>query len=333
MRKDKTRNRFLISVVFSFYNEEAVLPELIKRLRDVFRKKIKCRYELIFVNDASTDNSLNILKREVNRGHDIKVVNMSKNFGNTVCVFAGFRYSQGDAVVYMDTDLQDPPELIPRLVKAWQEGAEVVNTVRLSRAGESAVKLWTTILGYKILRYVANVNLTINAGDFKLLSRRIIDELLKLREDRPYLRGLISWIGFNQTQIFYHREARFAGKTKFPVFSGKVISNFIDSALIAFSDVPLKMSLIVGFMVSLGAFLYLAMIFVMKFMKLSLPGWSAIMATMLLLGGVQLLTIGILGLYVNAIYRQSRNRPSYIVKDLIGFRRSDLSLREKDRIV
>ena len=307
-----------ISVVLSFFNEAENIPELVRRLRAVLPPD---RHELIFVNDASTDRSLNLLK-ELAAGHDdIRVVNMSRNFGVSVCVMAGFRHAKGDAVIYMDADLQDPPELIPTMVEAWQKDpeADVVFTTRRTRAGEGALKLAITKLGYRILHAVSDIELVPNSGDFKLLSRRAVNEVLKLAEQKPFVRGLVTWVGFKQVQVFYDRDARYGGETHFPVLGWKVINNFLESALISFSDVPLKIALVLGFLVSTGAFLWLIGVFVMKFLGYTLGGWAAIMATMLVLGGVQLLTIGVLGLYINAIYRETRQRPHYIVKDTFGF--------------
>ncbi len=313
-----------VSVVISFFNEEEVLEELVSRLRKVFRDDLKdviSNYDLILVNDVSTDRSLEILMKLAQNERDIKIINMSRNFGVSPCVLAGMEYSSGDAVIYMDADLQDPPEVIPEMVKTWLDGekVEVVHTKRLSRAGESKIKLLITKLGYSILAKVSNIKLQPEVGDFKLLSRRVVNELVRLKEKKPFTRGLVNWIGFNQTTIYYHREERFAGDTKFPVISWKVVNNFLDSALISFSDVPLKLTLLLGFLVAFGSFGYLVIIFVMKYFGWSLPGWSAIMATMLMLGGIQLFTIGMLGLYINAIFLESKNRPNYILESTYGF--------------
>lgn len=310
----------LVSVVFSFYNEEDNIPELVRRVRGALRPVVGREYEMIFVNDRSTDNSLKLLKAEADQEHDVKIVNMSRNFGVSVCALAGMRYAQGDAVVYMDADLQDPPELIPTLLEtSKREAADVVHTVRTRREGENRVKLFVTKIGYRILRKLANIHLPENAGDFKLLSRRAVDHLLALQEKQPFVRGLVVWIGFKQAQVHYVRESRFKGDTKFPVFGYKVISNFLGSALISFSDVPLKVSLVVGFFIAFGAFVYLVIVVLMKLMGYNLPGWSAIMVTMLMLGGIQLITIGMLGLYINAIYLESKKRPNYIVESGYGF--------------
>lgn len=312
-----------ISVVFSFFNEEDVLEELIARCRKVFREDLRDvvdDYELIFVNDVSTDRSLEILLAHAKGNKDIKIVNMSRNFGVSPCVLAGMHYATGDAVVYMDADLQDPPEEIVRMVKAWrEEKADVVHTRRLSRAGESRLKMFVTRIGYAILANVSHIELQPEVGDFKLLSRRAVRELIRLKEKKPFTRGLVNWIGFKQVTIEYHREERFAGDTKFPVLGWKVISNFLDSALISFSDMPLKVSLIVGFFVSFCAFFYLLAVLAMKFLGMSLPGWTALMATILLLGGFQLFTIGMLGLYIGAIHNETKNRPNFIVESTHGF--------------
>lgn len=313
-----------ISLIFSFFNEEDVLEELVDRVRQVCRNDLNGRlldYEMIFVNDRSTDGSLALLQRLAENYNDIRIINMSRNFGISPCVFAGFEYSSGDAVIYMDADLQDPPEVIRQLVDLWLQNPEidVIHTKRTSRAGESRIKLFITKIGYAILHKVSNIAIQPEVGDFKLLSRRAVNQLIRFKEHRPFTRGLVNWIGFNQTTITYHREERFAGETKFPVFSWRVISNFLDSALISFSDVPLKVSLLLGFLVSFGAFGYLCIIFLMKFMHWSIPGWAAIMATMLLLGGIQLFTIGMLGLYINAIFIEAKKRPNYIIESTFGF--------------
>ena len=323
--KSKGEMPFL-SVVISFYNEEIALPELLRRLRAVLRDELTKRaivgYELVFVNDRSTDNSERMLRREISEAGDIVLINMSRNFGNSECIFAGMRYAQGDLVVYMDADLQDPPEVIPELITAWQNDpeAEVVYTTRLNRAGEHPLKLLITKWGYRFVNAIADVNLPIDSGDFKLLSRRAVNHLLQIEESRPYVRGLVSWIGFKQIPVFYNREPRFDGRraTKYPVLSRRVISGYLDRALISFSDVPLKFSLLLGFMISLLAGLYLCVVVFQKYMGWYEPGWPAIMATMLLIGGVQLTVLGVIGLYINTIFLEVKRRPNYIIDTVVG---------------
>jgi dolichol-phosphate mannosyltransferase len=285
------------------------------------RDKKIAGYELIFVNDRSTDGSERLLRHEIEEHGDIVLINMSRNFGNSECVFAGMRHSQGDAVIYMDADLQDPPEVIPELLAAWQADSEVevVYTTRLSRAGEHPLKLLITRWGYRLINMISEVDLPVDSGDFKLLSRRAVQHLLQIEENRPYTRGLVTWIGFKQVPVFYHREPRFDGRvaTKYPVLSRRVISGFLDRALISFSDVPLKFSLLIGFVMSFLAGIYLCVVLFQKYMGWYEPGWPAIMATMLLIGGAQFIVLGVIGLYVNIIFLEVKRRPNYIIDSIV----------------
>lgn len=324
-----------LSIVLSFRNEEEVIPELIRRLREVLKKEcakqVIKEYELIFVNDASIDHSLELLMNAAKSSNDIKIINMSRTFGSAPCILAGMKFSTGDAVIYMDADLQDPPELIPKMLRAWKEkNADVIHTVRISRAGESFVKLCITKIGYFILKKISNIDIQNEAGDFKLLSRRAVNYLIQIKEKNPFMRGLVVWLGFKQVNVPYRREARFAGKTKVPIFSYKVINNFLDSALISFSDVPLKLVSAIGFLVSFGSFLFLIYVIIEKFLGHNIPGWSAIMVTLLFLGGLQLLAIGVLGLYINSIFLETKNRPNFIIESTCGFDNESLN-RKKPR--
>jgi glycosyltransferase involved in cell wall biosynthesis len=313
-----------LSIVLSFYNEAAVIPELLRRLRVVLKNETASGsiggYELIFVNDRSTDDSEKILRQEIDAGGDVVLVNMSRNFGNSECYFAGMRVAKGDAIVYMDADLQDPPELIPELIAAWRSDreVEVVYTTRLSRAGEPLSKLLITKFGYRLINAISEVNLPVDSGDFKLLTRRAVEYLLQVEEQRPYLRGLVSWIGFKQAQVFYHRQGRFDGRkqTKFKFLGPRMVSSWL-RALIPFSDVPLKISLFVGFFMSCFSALYLCVVLLQKLMGWYAPGWPAIMATMLLLGGFQFMVLGMVGLYVNTIFLEVKGRPNYIVDTIV----------------
>lgn len=313
-----------ISVILSFYNESAILPELLKRLRTVFSNLIRERaidsYELIFVNDYSTDNSEAILKEELSQG-DIVLINMTRNFGVSECVMAGMSQATGDAVIYMDADLQDPPEVIPKMIKAWQSESDigVVYTTRTRREGEHFLKLWITKFGYRLINSISEIELPVDSGDFKLLSRCVVDHLLELKEDKPYIRGLVSWVGYKQVQVYYDREARYDGRqnTKMPVFSKRVLYYWLDRALISFSDAPLKVMLLVGFLLSSISILYIVVVIVQKLMGLYVPGWPAIMSAVLLLGGTQMIMLGFIGLYIGAIFRETKNRPMYLIKEVI----------------
>ena len=324
-----SRHLCKVSVVLSFYNEETVIPELLSRMRAVFGSLIESKrirdYELVFVNDDSTDGSLKCLRKELDRG-DIVVVNMSRNFGVSECVMAGMGYSTGDAVIYMDADLQDPPEVIPMLIEAWQtdEEVEVVYTTRTRRDGEHWLKMLVTKLGYRFINSISEINLQIDSGDFKLLSRRAVDNILQLKEDKPYMRGLVSWIGFKQVQVLYERLERFDGRenSKMNVFSRKVLYYWLDRALISFSDAPLKVMLLLGFILSITSLLYILVVLAQKALGLSVPGFAAIMSAVLFMGGIQMIMLGFVGLYVGAIFRESKQRPIYIVKSVL---RSGLS--------
>jgi glycosyltransferase involved in cell wall biosynthesis len=308
----------LLSIVFSFRNEKEVLPELIRKVRETLNP-LDLEYELIFINDASDDGSLAILMKFCHEDRRIKTINMSRRFGIAPCVMAGLRHSKGDAVIYMDADLQDPPELIPALLEKFKNGADIVHTVRTKRKGENAFRMWLTKQAYKIINCIADIDIPENAGDFKLLSRRAVEQIVRLNEYDPFMRGLVRWVGFKQAEVFYERQARFAGQTHFPLLrSLGAIKEFI-RGLISFSELPLYFALIVGFLVSAGAFVYLIGIIITRiFWGMHLPGWPAIMVTMLFLGGTILFTIGILGLYIGKIHLEIKNRPHYIIESKIG---------------
>ena len=308
----------LLSLVFSFRNEQEVLPELIAQVREAV-EPLEIDHEMIFVNDDSTDGSLEVLLGYHQDDPRIKILNMSRRFGVSPCVMAGMRHARGDAVVYMDADLQDPPSLIPELVAKWRAGADVVHTTRTKRRGENALKMWLTRRAYRIINSMSEIDIPENTGDFKLLSRRAVDQLIRLREYDPFMRGLVRWVGFEQAQVFYERQARFAGKTHFSLFrSVGPIREFI-RGVVSFSEVPLYIALVLGFLVSAGAFVYLIGIIITRlFFGMHRAGWPATMVTMLFLGGTILFTIGVLGLYVGRIHQDVKGRPPYIVASKIG---------------
>jgi dolichol-phosphate mannosyltransferase len=249
----------------------------------------------------------------------IKVINMSRRFGVAPCVMAGLRYAKGDAVVYMDADLQDPPELIPTLLEKSKQGADVVHTTRTKRKGENAFKMWLTRRAYKAINFVSDIDIPRNSGDFKLLSRRAVNAVIELDEYDPFMRGLVRWVGFGQAQVFYERQPRFAGKTHFSLLRPRSQMKELVRGLTSFSEMPLYFALFVGFFVSMGAFLYLlGIIFTRVFLGMHRPGWPAIMVTMLFLGGTILFTIGILGLYIGRIHHEIKNRPLYIIESKVG---------------
>jgi glycosyltransferase involved in cell wall biosynthesis len=309
----------LLSVVFSFKNEAPVIPELIRRTELVL-SKIDWDYELIFVNDASTDASLEVLLTMRDNNKRIKIITLSRTFGVTPGIIAGMKHAKGDAVVYMDADLQDPPELLPALMQKYKEGFDVVHTTRTGRKGENPLKMWITKRAYRIINFFSEIDIPENTGDFKLISRRAADQLLKLHEYDPFMRGLARWVGFKQAFVLYERLPRFAGKSKFSLLSSlNPIKEFI-RGVTSFSEIPLYLSLFLGFFVSIGAFFYLLKIIIERvFLRIHNPGWPAIMVTMLFLGGTILFMIGVLGIYLGKIHSAIKQRPPYIIESAIGF--------------
>ena len=310
------RERPLVSVVLSFRNEESVIPELVARLQKALRGA-GLAYELVFVNDASSDGSLALLEEQHRMDPAVKVVNMSRRFGVAPCVIAGMRYAQGDAVVYMDADLQDPPELIPELVARWREGAEVVYTVRTARHGEHGGKLWLTRLAYRAVARLSELELPEEAGDFKLLSRRAVTHLLAFSERDLYVRGLVSWLGFRQVAVPYERQPRAGGETHFPLLRLGPVAAFA-TAVTSFSHLPLIFFLLLG--LAGGALSGLALVGLTALALLGVvtsasPAWIAFAA---LLWSTLAAGIGVIGLYVARIHREVLGRPRYIVESTLG---------------
>lgn len=308
----------VLSVVLSFRNEADVLPELIARLTKSL-EGAGLDFELIFVNDASTDGSLALLEAQRARDPRVKILDMSRRFGVAPCVMAGMQYARGEAVVYMDTDLQDPPELIPTLVARWREGADVVYTVRTSRHGESAWKMRVTRAAYRAIQLASDIKLPIEAGDFKLLSRRVVDELIALGEQDLYMRGLVTWLGFEQVAVPYERQARGAGEAHFPLFrSWGPVSSFV-AGVTSFSHAPLIAFLLLG--LGGGALSGLALVGMLLAgvagAAASSTAWVIAFGT--LLWSTLALGIGVVGLYLARIHREVLGRPRYIVKRAIGF--------------
>ena len=296
-------DRPLISVVFSFRNEADNIPTLVSRLEKMFGG-VQADYEVIFVNDASTDASLSLLVAERQRNPRITVVNMSRRFGVAEGVIAGMATSRGDAVVYMDADLQDPPEVIPALIDRWRQGADVVHTVRTRRHGENPLKMAATRLAYRLIQFGSSIELPVDAGDFKLLSRPAVDHLLRLRESDPYLRGLVVWLGFNQVCVPYERDSRHAGRTHFPFFSRNPWKTFT-TGLTSFSFMPIY--------VCFG----LAAAGLAAALLLALAG-STLMAALTFFWATTIGAIAVIGTYLIRVYKDVRGRPPYIIESVIG---------------
>ena len=304
----------LISFVFSFKNEETNLSELIKRVDDSVKKLSNYDYEMIFVNDASEDNSENLLEN-FQKKFPITIINMSRTFGVGPCVLAGFKQAKGDCIVYMDSDLQDPPEILEKLIKEHEKGAEIVHTVRTKRLGESKFKLIITKIAYKIINFLSDINLPTEAGDFKLISKKALNKILEQREFRPYIRGLSVWVGFKQSYVEYVREARNEGSTKFPLLSAGPVTQFI-SGVTAYSLKPLYFGIILGLISIIFSMILIAYALYMKFTDIAVPGTAGIIITISFFSGIILLTLGITGIYIARIFEEVRGRDRYVIKDI-----------------
>ena len=311
----------LISIVFSFKNEETNIKELVERVNNTLTKLKNWKYELIFVNDSSTDGS-ELLLEELQKNYPINIINMSRTFGIGPCVLAGFKYAKGDCIVYMDSDLQDPPEIIPKLIDEHKKGYAVVHTVRTKRLGESKIKLWLTKMGYKIINFFSNIPLETEAGDFKLISRKAMDEILKLKELNPYVRGLSVWVGFKQSFVNYERQPRAAGKTNFPLFSITTYFAFL-SGITSYSLKPLYLGILLGFFSLIFSFFLILYALYLKFNSLAVPGSTGIIITVSFFSGILLLNLGIIGMYIARIFEQTSGRSSYIIKNIKRYNKSE----------
>ena len=309
---DKTS---LISVVVPVFNESAVIDAFYRRASPALAALPGCDYELLFVDDGSRDDSYQQLAALAARDARVRVIKFSRNFGHQIAITAGLDHARGDAVVVIDADLQDPPEAIALMVDKWREGFDVVYGVRADREGEGALKLLTASVFYRLLRRVARIEIPVDVGDFRLLSRRAADQLRQMREKDRFVRGLVSWIGFRQTGVSYRREKRFAGVTKYPY--SKMIKFALDG-ITSFSTVPLRVATWMGYGASALAFLYLLSVFVQKLLGITVQGWATVMVAMLFLGGVQLICLGIIGEYLGRVFTELKPRPMYVVEELVG---------------
>ena len=308
----------LLSVVFSFRNEEGNIEELVKRISESLEKVENWNYELIFVNDDSTDSSEKILL-DLQKKLPIKIINMSRRFGIDPCVLAGFRNAEGDAIIYLHTDLQDPPEIIPELIKKHEEGCDVVHTVRTKRKGESKFRMFVTKIAYNIINILSDINLPVQAGDYKLVSRKALNEILKQKEYRPYVRGLSVWVGFKQGFVNYEREPRGSGISKMPLLSAGPVTDFINGVT-SYSLKPLYIGIFFGFfsiLVSISIIIYALFL---KFSNLAVPGSTSIIIAISFFSGILLFTIGIIGIYLARIFEQTKGRDQYVIKDIKDYK-------------
>ena len=302
-----------LSVIVPCYNEEAVINESYKRLRKVLDGITTLQSEIIFINDGSKDHTAEMLTQIAVHDKQVKVLHFSRNFGHQPAVTAGIHYCNSDLAIIIDADLQDPPELIPEIIETQKrEQANVVFCVRDERKGESFFKKLSARLFYRTMNYLSEVAFPLDTGDFRLIDRKIMDEFKKFREKGKYIRGIISWVGFKQVPFKYKREARFAGETKYPL--SKMLS-FATTAMLYFSKKPLKLATGLGFITVMIGIVYALWILIGKIVGFThaLSGWSSIIILIVFFGGVQLLTVGVLGQYIGILFDEVKDRPEYIV--------------------
>jgi len=299
-----------ISVVIPVFNEEPVIERTYERLSAVMAD-MPYSYELLFVDDGSTDTSLAILDGIADGDDRVSLVSFSRNFGHQAAVMAGIEYARGDAVVLIDADLQDPPEVIPQMVEKWREGYDVVYGKRTKRKGEGVFKKITAFFFYRFLRSMTETDIPKDTGDFRLMDRQVCEWMRLLREKRPFVRGLVRWVGFRQTSVEYVRDERAAGETKYPL---KKMLGLATDGIFSFSYKPLKLAGYVGFALSLISFVYLLVVLYQRlFTQQFQPGWASLMAIILFFNGIILIMLGILGEYLGRIYEEVKDRPLYIV--------------------
>lgn len=303
----------LISVVVPVYNESETIETFYDRATRALETIDGFDHEIVFVNDGSSDDSYEKLARLAAVDPRVCVLKFSRNFGHQIAITAGLDYAHGDCVAVIDSDLQDPPEVIQAMVDKWREGFDVVYGVRAEREGEARMKLLTASLFYRVLGRLTTIKIPVDVGDFRLMSRRAVDQLKQLREKDRYVRGLVSWIGFNQTGVHYHRDKRYAGETKYPY--RKMIKFAVDG-ITSFSTAPLKLASWMGYIAALLAIVYLISVFVQKLLGFTVDGWATIMVALLFLGSVQLICLGILGEYLGRIFNEVKPRPMYVVEEV-----------------
>ncbi|MBW7453739.1 glycosyltransferase family 2 protein [Paenibacillus sepulcri] len=322
------KSKIRYSVIVPMYNEEAVIQETCLRLKSVMNRTGET-YELIFINDGSRDRSAEIIREHNYWDPTIKLIDFSRNFGHQIAITAGMDYAAGDAVIIIDADLQDPPELILEMIPKWQDGFEVVYAKRTKRNGESKFKKWSASLFYRVLKASTDVPIPVDTGDFRLMDRRVVNELRRLPENNRFVRGLVSWVGFRQTALEYERDERTAGETKYPL--KRMIKLSLDG-ITSFSFKPLKLAGYLGSMLSGSGFLYFIYVLYMAFFTdVTMRGWPSIIGVLLIFNGFILLMLGVLGEYIGRIYDETKGRPLYIVRDSYGIASQDWPAGQREK--
>ncbi|PFN99441.1 glycosyltransferase [Bacillus sp. AFS076308] len=303
------------SIIVPVFNEEEVILQTYQRLITVM-DSTDAPYELLFINDGSKDRTEEILIEIGITDARVKLINFSRNFGHQVAISAGMDYAQGEAVVIIDADLQDPPELILDMIEKWMEGYEVVYAKRLSRKGESFFKKKSASLFYRTLRSMTDIDIPLDTGDFRLMDRKVVQQMKGLREKNRFVRGMASWVGFRQTAIEYERDERAAGETKYPL---KRMLKLSMDGITSFSYKPLKLASYAGGLLAITGLIYMFYVFYLKiFTEATIPGWSSLIIIQLFFSSFVLILLGVMGEYIGRIYDETKNRPLYIVRDQYG---------------
>jgi dolichol-phosphate mannosyltransferase len=293
-----------------------VIAETIKRLEQVCSGLQGIRSELVFIDDGSKDATLSILKEWQGRDPRIHVISFSRNFGHQIAITAGMEHTKGDAVLVIDADLQDPPELVVQMLQKWQEGYDVIYGLRAERLGESFFKRASAHAFYRLLNYLSDIPIPLDTGDFRLMSRRVVDTLCRMPEHNRFVRGMVSWVGFRQIAIPYTREKRFAGVSKYPL---RKMLQFAVDGILSFSTKPLRISAILGFFCAMLAAMGIVWVLCERLFSGDwVPGWATLMLAILFIGGIQLISIGVLGEYIGRIYGEVKKRPLYIAGEVLG---------------
>ena len=307
-----------ISVIVPMYYEEKVAEECYKRLTACLQKLTDYTYEIIIIDDGSKDKTLEILENIANKDDKVKIISFSRNFGHQAAVTAGLKHVSGDAIIIIDADLQDPPELIPQMIQLWEQGNEIIYAKRKKRKGESPFKLLSAKLFYQILNALSDTEIPKDTGDFRLVDRKVVDTINNMPEHNKFLRGLFSWVGYKQIPFEYEREERFAGKTKYPL---RKMLKLASDGIISFSTKPLKLVGLLGFIsivISILILIYALLSYFLKLNQLS-AGWTSLMVAITFFAGVQLLSIWIMSEYIGRIYDETKQRPQFIINKKINF--------------
>nr|WP_304082060.1 glycosyltransferase family 2 protein [Mitsuokella multacida] len=315
-RENTEEQRYTISILVPCYNEEGALNLFYERTAAVIDSLQEYDFEILFVNDGSQDNTLSIMHELHQRDARVSYLNLSRNFGKEIAMIAGIDYLRGDAAIIMDADLQDPPELIPKMIYWWQQGYDDVSAKRSSRAGETFFKKWTSHTFYRILQHLTDIPIQPDVGDFRLLDRQCLDAVRLMRESQRYNKGIFSWIGFRKKEVLFARQARISGRSKWNYWK---LLNLAIEGITSFSIAPLRMASFMGCLLALLSILYMAYIVIRTLLYGGdVPGYPSLVSIILFIGGIQLLFLGIIGEYLGRIFNESKCRPLYFVKDYNG---------------